>query len=188
MPAADEKPVTTTKIPGTVVPDVQKVESVDARARRWMSYVAVSTAVMAAMAAICSSLAGGHLNEAMIEQIRASDQWAYYQAKGVKATIVESRIDAAASAGQPPAPGDAERLARYKSEQEQISTEAKARQADADRHRRQYKTLARGATALQIGIGVAAVALLLRKNVYWALALVAGAAGAFFMVQGLLAL
>jgi hypothetical protein len=179
------KPVTSNKIPGTVVPDVQKVETADERQRTWMSRVAVSTAVMAALAAISSSMSSGHLNEAMISQIRASDQWAYYQAKGVKAAIVEGRIDSAGDAKQGAPSGDAERLARYKSEQEQISGEAKTKQAEADRHLVRYKAMAHAATALQIGIGVAAVALLLRKNVYWVLALLAGGAGTFFLVQGL---
>jgi hypothetical protein len=181
-----ERPVTSTKIPGTNVPDVQKADA-DARQKRWMSWVAVSTAIMAAMAAVSAGLSGGNLNEAMIDQIRASDQWAYYQAKGVKAAIVESRIDAATDTHTPPSADDTARLARYKKEQAEITVEAKARQDEADRHRAKYKTLARAATALQVGIGIAAVALLLRRNVYWMLALISGAVGAVFMVQGLLA-
>jgi hypothetical protein len=185
MASAPEKPVTSNKIPGTVVPDVRKADVADARQRAWMSRVAVSTAIMAALAAISSSMSAGHLNEAMISQIRASDQWAYYQAKGVKAAIVEGRIESAADAHQSADAPDAQRLARYKSEQDQISTEAKSRQVEADRHLARYKAMAHAATALQIGIGIAAVALLLRKNVYWVLALLAGAAGAAFVVQGL---
>jgi hypothetical protein len=56
-----EKPVTAEKIPGTSVPDVDKAPTADERQRKWMAWVAVSTAVMAAMAAISSSLSGGHL-------------------------------------------------------------------------------------------------------------------------------
>src|SRR5205085_2492443 len=134
---------------------------------------------------ISSSMSSGHLNEAMIDQIRASDQWAYYQAKGVKGAIVESRIEGAKEVQQAPSAADAERFARYKREQDEIKVEADRHQGDANRHLARYKAMAHAATALQIGIGVAAVALLLRKNVYWVLALVAGGVGAFFLVQGL---
>src|SRR5258708_37979306 len=54
---------------------------------RWMVYAAVSTALMAVLAALGSLFAGHHSNEALIEQIRSSDQWAYYQAKGIKYEI-----------------------------------------------------------------------------------------------------
>ena len=37
-------------------------------------------------------MAGHHSNEAMIEQIQASDHWGYYQAKGIKAAVLGTRI------------------------------------------------------------------------------------------------
>jgi hypothetical protein len=46
--------------------------------------------------------------------------------------------------------------------------------------------MSRAATATQIGLALAAVALLLRKNVFWALALLLGAVGAVFLTLGLL--
>ena len=50
--------------------------------------IAISTALMAVFAAMASLLAGHHADEAVIEQIRASDQWAFYQAKGIKDEIL----------------------------------------------------------------------------------------------------
>lgn len=187
-PVPPEKPVTSERIPGTIVPDIHKALDAagEEHGRRWMSAVAVSTAIMAAMAAISSSLSGGHLNEAMIDQIKASDQWAYYQAKGVKAAIVESRIEGAADTKREPSPEDVARLARYKGEQTEIKGMAELHAVQTAMHRRKYKTLANGATALQIGIGVAAVALLLRRNVFWFLALTAGAVGGVFLGIGVL--
>ena len=45
---------------------------------------AVLSALIAVFAAICALLAGHYSNEAMIEQIKSSDQWSYFQAKGIK--------------------------------------------------------------------------------------------------------
>ena len=45
---------------------------------RWALWVALSTAMMAVLAAIAGLLAGHHSNEALIDQIRSSDQWAFF--------------------------------------------------------------------------------------------------------------
>src|SRR5579859_570984 len=59
--------------------------------------VAMSTALFAALAAIVSLQAGSTVNEALVLktdstrlQAQASDQWAYYQAKGLKAAIARN--------------------------------------------------------------------------------------------------
>src|SRR5450755_2165550 len=57
---------------------------------KWILFVALFTAVVAVLAAITGMLSGHHENEALISQMRASDQWAFYQAKGIKAEIVSS--------------------------------------------------------------------------------------------------
>ena len=43
---------------------------------KWSMLVAISTAFMAVFAAIGGLLAGHHSNEALIAQVKASDQWA----------------------------------------------------------------------------------------------------------------
>ena len=45
----------------------------------WTRYIAMSTALMAVFAAMGAMLSGGKVNEAMIDQIRASDKWNEYQ-------------------------------------------------------------------------------------------------------------
>src|SRR5579862_4312074 len=59
--------------------------------------IAMSTALFAALAAIVSLQAGSTVNEALVLkteatrlQAQASDQWAYYQAKGLKAAIARN--------------------------------------------------------------------------------------------------
>src|ERR1022692_2517695 len=59
---------------------------------KWILYVALFTAMVAVLAAITGMLSGHHENEALISQIKASDQWALYQAKGIKAEIVSSTL------------------------------------------------------------------------------------------------
>ncbi len=61
----------------------------------WISWVALSTAILAVLAAIAGLLSGQHANEAMMNQIEASDQWNYYQAKSIKASVLDAKMSLA---------------------------------------------------------------------------------------------
>jgi len=179
------KPVTQSKIPGTDVPDVSKADDGEER-KRWMARVAVSTAVMAAMAAISSSFSNANLNKAMFEKIAEADQWSYYQAKSIKHDVLEGTLRTAALLKQEIPADDTNRLAKYEKEKDEIQVEARKHQKLNETYLGKHQTMGMAATALQIGIGLAAVALLLKKNVYWALALAGGAVGAGLLFWGFL--
>jgi hypothetical protein len=55
----------------------------------------LSTAILAVLAAITGLLSGMHANEAMMDQIEASDQWNYYQAKSIKASVLDAKMSLA---------------------------------------------------------------------------------------------
>src|ERR1700761_5038330 len=65
-------------------------EAAHQRHDKWSMRVAISTAFMAAFAAVSSLMAGPQSNEALITQIKASDQWSYYNAKGIKAEVADA--------------------------------------------------------------------------------------------------
>src|SRR6266700_3516454 len=65
-----------------------------------ISWVAQSTAMMAVIAAITGLLSGKHANEAMMNQIEASDQWSYYQAKSIKAALLDAKMSLATVADE----------------------------------------------------------------------------------------
>src|SRR6059058_4509644 len=67
---------------------------------RWISWVALSTAILAVLAAIAGLLSGKHANEAMMNQIQASDQWGYYQAKSIKAAVLDVKMSLLGNIGQ----------------------------------------------------------------------------------------
>ncbi len=183
---AKPKLVTDAKIPGTNVPDVNQAIGESERQKQWMSRVAVSTAVMAAIAAMSSSMGTGNLNQAMFDQIREADQWSFFQAKSIKEAVLEGRIETAQTLGQTVADADRQKLARYAEEKQAIRAEAEACRKSSDDHMKRYVRMSRAATATQIGIALAAVAILLRKNIFWGLALLLGAVGAAFLSLGLL--
>src|ERR1700722_20672221 len=91
---------------------------------RWTLGVALSSALLAGLAAVCSLLAGHHANEAMVDQIQSSDKWAYYQAKGIKAAVLGSKIELLEAEGKAVAESDRRKLADYKKDQVGISAKA----------------------------------------------------------------
>src|SRR5579872_5339912 len=62
-------------------------EGAEEKKERWTLYLALSTALMAVLAAIAGLLAGHHANEALIERVKSSDQWNFYQSKNLKQEI-----------------------------------------------------------------------------------------------------
>ena len=140
----------------------------------WLMYVAISTALMAVLAAISGLMAGHHSNEALIEQIKASDQWAYYQAKGIKAEIKSLEVDLSKAI-----PADVE---KYKKEQEEIKKEAVEAQTASKFHLDKHIILSRAVTLFQISIAISAIAILTkRKELWWLSMLIASAGTGFFL-------
>jgi len=157
-----------------------------ASGERWISWVVLSTAILAAFAAVCSLLAGYHANEAMIDEIQSANQWAFYQAKGIKAAVVQTRTEVLKALEKPILPADEAKLAAYAREQREIRAEAENRQTKAEEHLHQHVILARGVTMFQISIAVAAISVLTRKRPFWYIGLAFGMLGAVFLIQGVL--
>jgi hypothetical protein len=153
---------------------------------RWILLVALSSALLAVLAAACSLLAGHHANEAMIEQIQSSDQWAYYQAKGIKSAILESKMELLQTLGKETETRDAEKSAEYKKQQKEIEEKAFEKARSSERHLASHQILARGVTIFQIAIALGAIAALTKKKWLWFGSLALGAAGTFFFLQGIL--
>lgn len=149
----------------------------------WISWVALSTAVLAVLAAISGLLSGSHANEAMMSQIEASDSWAYYQAKGIKASVLDAKMSLSGVATEQ----DHAKAERYQEEQNEISTEAKKKESEAKQNFHQHEVFARSVTMFQIAIAVAAISALTKKRRFWFVSLVFGAVGGVFLVLGFLA-
>ena len=154
--------------------------------KNWVMWVALSSAILAGLAAVAALLAGHHSNEAMIEQIKASDQWSYYQAKGVKANVLASKMELLQVFGKTTEEKDIRKAADYKKEQEEISREAREKEHEAKHHLKSHVIFARAVTLFQVAIAVGAIAVLAHRRRYWVVSMFFGAGGAVFLVQGLL--
>src|ERR1043165_3402670 len=93
----------------------------------WISGVALSTAILAVLAAITGLLSGKNANEAMMAQIEASNQWSYFQAKSIKASVLDAKMTLTDTATEK----DKEKAAQYQEEQAEIKREAEHKQHEA---------------------------------------------------------
>ena len=148
----------------------------------WVMRVAICSAFLAALAAVAAMLAGHHSNEAMIDQLRASDQWGYYQAKGVKSAVLASRLELLQALGKPVAEEQKQKLAEYKKEQEEISERAKEKEAESAKHLSTHQILARAVTFFQVAIAIGAIAVLSRRRSFFHVSLLFGFCGLGFFI------
>jgi Domain of unknown function (DUF4337) len=149
--------------------------------------VALSPALLAGLAAICSLLAGHHANEAMVDEIQSSDRWAYYQAKGIKAALLAPKMELLEAEGKPASDKDRQKMADYKKEQDEIAAEANEKEHSAGMHLGRHVVFARGVTLFQTAIAVGAISALTNRRAFWFVSLVFGLPGLLFLVQGWLA-
>lgn len=148
---------------------------------RLLERAAILSAVLAVLAAISALFAGGYANEAMIEQIQASDQWALYQAKGIKLAIVEAK---------PAVAGEDSRAQtdRYRAEQAEIKVRAEEKEHESHYHFHKHETLAASVTFFQVAIAMVAIAILARKKSFLFGSMGLGLLGLAWMVRAFLIL
>ncbi len=162
----------------------EKIEEAEHKLKKkgWTIYLAVSTAIMAVLAAVSSLQAGHHSNEAMISQIKSTDQWAHYQSKGIKYDIVENMLL------NKPADSDKlkEKLAQYKEDQTEIFKEATESEKESKENLESYKTLATAVTFFQISIAISAISMLTDKRFLWFCAMALSLVGVWQFIMGMM--
>jgi hypothetical protein len=138
--------------------------------------VAGSMAILAAGLAIVSVM--GHLatTEEIVNQARASDQWAYYQAKSIRR--YESEIARDILAAQPEKMAAYQKnVGKYAKEGEEIQKEAQGLEDESHLKGRQAVRLEFSEVFFEVAIVLASLAILTKLKPVWWLALATGAGG-----------
>lgn len=163
--------------------------------------IALTTAVLAALAAVAALKAGADANEALILkteaarlQNQASDQWAYYQAKGLKAAIAEAAKNSWAALDKPAPAQLSTEQERYAEDQRSSKAQAEGfekqrdeKSAEADRLMHHHESFAHSVALLQVSIALGAVAALTRRKAVWFGSAALGLAGAGVLAYAFLA-
>jgi Domain of unknown function (DUF4337) len=155
----------------------------------WLRYLAVSSACFAVIAAVASLKSGHAANEALLKQSQATDQWAYFQAKGNKGATRTAEADILAELHADPARVAALRgdVDKYAKEQDEIRAEAQSLEKESKAELALHEWFASTVTLLQISIGLSAIGALIESRKVWLASLAAGGvATAIFVVRWLL--
>jgi len=175
-------------------------EEMDKEGGAFLRSIALTTAILAAVGAIAALRAGSTANEALVLkteatqlQAQASDQWAYYQAKGLKLAIAEASETTWRAANKQPPEDLVAKEARYEQEQDSIKKiaedkekERDERSLEADHEMHAHHGFANSVALLQVAIALGALAALTRARPVWFASMAVGAAGVVLFLSRIL--
>jgi hypothetical protein len=158
--------------------------------------VALFTAVLATLGAYISYESGLTQNEAMmfkndavLKKAEASDVWAQYQSKSMKAHLSELALELAPSGQQEKHTAELSRyreeMARYKAQAEALDQASKAANEESARVMQPHHRMAEGMTLLQVAISLASITALTRRRWLFVAALGAAVGGVGLFVSAL---
>ncbi|GAM09290.1 hypothetical protein OR1_01565 [Geobacter sp. OR-1] len=165
---------------------------------RWMSALALSTAVMAVLAAITTLYVGKYSSRAVMMQGQESNQWAYYQAKSIKGhtyEIQKERLELELLAGGPALnKAAAERfrqtiadysgqIKRYEVEKKEIKAKAENLSQSKEKAQSMAGNFGYSLIFLQIAIMLSSVASLTKRHYLWYIGLVSCSGWLFFFLD-----
>ncbi len=170
----------------------EKLEALEGFSESWSKYLALTTVSIAVLAAIASLLAGRYATEAILEknnavlfQTKVSDQWSYYQAKGVKKNIAEAVQTITGNISVK------DQVIKYTTEQADVTMVANEYEKQRDEANIQsakfiakHQKFSFAVTLFQVAISLSAMAALLRRKYFWYGSIFLTLVGLWFFVFG----
>jgi hypothetical protein len=138
----------------------------------WGEKVALTTALFAVFAAVSSLLSTHESDKAILYRVESSDQWSYYQAKGIKGVVTASP----------------EEKQRYLLEQEKIKTDAENLTHESEHAMHVHEFFAFAVTIFQVATAIGAIAVLVKKRPIWITSLALGVIGIVMFARAALLL
>jgi len=149
-----------------------------------MAPVSLTMAILAVLVAVVSLLGHRAHTEEVVLQNKASDQWAYYQAKNIRRHTDELFADLTSTM----AANDAQKATqlhekyqaeadKYRDQQKDIDAEARKLEQETQHERRRADRFDLGEVFLEIGLVITSITLLSGRRAFWYSGMVMGAIG-----------
>ena len=152
----------------------------------WVMGVALTAAIVAAMAAVTALFAEHFATEATLEQIQASDTWSEFQANSIKEKVILGNMKISQKLGIPVDAEDEKKLDDYKTNKEKVKKKAEDFEEESKKHLAKHVPLSRGLTMFQVAIAIGAISVLTKRRTYWFVAIGFGVIGVIFLATGFL--
>jgi hypothetical protein len=153
--------------------------------------VTFTMALLAVGLAAISLLGHRAHTEELLLQNRATDQWAFFQAKSIRRNSYELFLDLLSVANLKDAEGAAKikekyskEVERYREEQKEIEAEARALEKEVEVERRKANRFDLGEVCLEAAIVITSLTLLTRRRLFWQFGIVAGTLGLAIALTG----
>ena len=155
--------------------------------------------VIAALLAVNTYIANGNSSKVLNNTIKANDTWSFFQAKSIKQTLAEMRLDDAVAAKDTKKAEELQKkieslkakIDRYESDpatgegKKELMAKARALEAERDQIRKSGPWLTFSGMAYQLGIVLLSAAILaVSMNLFWG-SIAVSALGALLMSQGI---
>jgi Domain of unknown function (DUF4337) len=155
--------------------------------------VSLTMAVLAVCVAVVSLLGHRAHTEEVVLQAKASDQWAYYQAKNIRQHEDELFADLATVVGSKDVgemvkfhERSAQEAERYKHEKGEIQDEARKLEGEVAMERSRADRYDLAEVFLEIGLVITSITLLSGRRIFWHLGIVLSVVGVIVAVSGAL--
>jgi hypothetical protein len=168
-------------------------EQAEEAAQHNLAPVTVTMAILAVLVAAVSLLGHRAHTEEMLMQTRATDHWAYYQAKEIRRRNYELFVDEmSVFALQKSEQADKikekyqKEIERYKEEGQDIQAEARKAEEEVAAERRHANYFDLGEVLLEAALVICSITVLTRKRFFWYLGTALGLIGLGIGITGLL--
>ncbi len=155
-----------------------------AKENKMMAPVSLTMAILAVLVATVSLLGHRAHTEEILMQTRATDQWAYYQAKNMRRnnlealdqmlTVIPSKDAAEADKVHQHFEQDIE---KYRDQQQDIQSEARGLEKEVEYVSRRADRFDLGEVFLEVALVITSITLLTDRRIYWFTGMVFAALG-----------
>jgi len=166
----------------------------------WLTYMAITTVLIAVAATLSTFKGGGYSTRSLLNQTKASDQWAFFQSKSIKSYLYDARrenLELQVESLEKQKDNESTikkyrelaedyklKVKKYEEEKESISKVATSFEALRDESKIHSDKFGIGVIFLQISILLSSIATLSKKRFVWICGLIFGAIGIFFFLDG----
>ncbi|TAN60311.1 DUF4337 domain-containing protein [bacterium] len=174
-------------------------KTIEQKNSSWTTWVALSTAGMAVLAALTTLYMGKFSSRTILAQAQESDQWAFYQAKSIKGHTFEMQkqhmeLEALTLKGkiskdlaekfEKTIKGYEENIKRYDVEKKEIKDKAGALEKEKQTAQTRGGKFAFGLIFLQIAIMLSSISVITKKRPLWYFGIALTSVGLFFFLDG----
>jgi hypothetical protein len=172
----------------------------DDKKEQWTNYLAITTVLIAVCATLSTFKGGGYSTKSLMNQSLASDQWAYYQSKGIKSYVFEAQLDnmefqksildksGKGKVAQEQYKSQIEslnkKIKKYNDEKKEIKKKAEEFEKIREDCKVHSGAFGIAVIFLQVSILLSSISALTKRKYIWVLSLFVGAAGIVYFFDG----